>query len=173
MRLSKLGCAEYSTGPLRAGETPPGHLMVDVDSPSSTALALAEIVVHRTAADPARWVTETLHALPGALLATARDGVGWLVGGPGGWLVRIDTDRSHHNEAPTDRVRLGGARMVVPSRPPLLRPEWRSYRLSIGSGPFNHRNTADHAGQRVALQAVAALGGALDTVTSGPTRGTV
>jgi hypothetical protein len=113
-----------STGPLRAGETPPGHLMVDVDSPSSTALALAEIVVHRTAADPARWVTETLHALPGALLATARDGVGWLVGGPGGWLVRINTDRSHHNEAPTDRCSprwcTNGCAIAAPSPSPRM-----------------------------------------------------
>ncbi|MGQ0776816.1 MAG: hypothetical protein ACT4NY_20760 [Pseudonocardiales bacterium] len=68
------------------------HLVVDVDAPTTTMLDLAEIVVHRSPDQASRWITETLRALPGCLLAMAgeKDDY-WLIGGADGSLIRLNT----------------------------------------------------------------------------------
>ena len=56
------------------------HLVVRTDEPSSTALQLADVVVHELPGD-AEWITEILKALPGASLAARPvDEKTWVVG---------------------------------------------------------------------------------------------
>lgn len=83
----------YTAGSLAepAGMPAGAHLVVDVDRAVAGLLTLADVVLHAEPADARRWITETLRALPGCLLAAARDGDGWLVGVADGALVRIVT----------------------------------------------------------------------------------
>ncbi|SFP72251.1 hypothetical protein SAMN05421810_103207 [Amycolatopsis arida] len=80
---------------LRAPDLMPAgtHLVVDVDEPEIGLLDLADVIVHTGPTHPMPWLTETLRALPGCLLAVAREnGDHWLLGTAGGALVRLTTD---------------------------------------------------------------------------------
>ncbi|WP_344430198.1 hypothetical protein [Amycolatopsis minnesotensis] len=59
----------------------PAQLVVHVGEPDATLLELADVVVHDNPRDAGRWLTETLHALPGCTIAAAGlpDG-SWLAG---------------------------------------------------------------------------------------------
>ncbi|QWF82706.1 hypothetical protein [Amycolatopsis sp. CA-230715] len=59
----------------------PAQLVVHIDEPEATLLELADVVVHDDPRDAGRWLTETLHALPGCTIAAAGlpDG-SWLAG---------------------------------------------------------------------------------------------
>ncbi|MEC3974529.1 hypothetical protein [Amycolatopsis sp. H20-H5] len=67
------------------------HLVIDTAEPDASLLSLAAVLVHRTARDASRWITETLRALPGCALAAARiTDTTWLFGTTTGRLVRLD-----------------------------------------------------------------------------------
>ncbi|GGN28981.1 hypothetical protein GCM10011609_85650 [Lentzea pudingi] len=57
------------------------HLVVSSDEPDQDMLQLADIVVHEGPGDAKAWITDTLSALPGAMLASMPvDDTTWLVG---------------------------------------------------------------------------------------------
>ena len=99
-------CATVNRWPAGSVDTPElmpqdAHLVVDADGPLTGMLAMADIVVHRAPReadrdadrDADRWVARTLRALPGCLLALARDRDRdcWLLGTADGGRVRLRT----------------------------------------------------------------------------------
>ncbi|HWE89092.1 MAG TPA: hypothetical protein VG317_06485 [Pseudonocardiaceae bacterium] len=81
----------YAAGTTTALAPEDAHLVVDVDGPLTSLLNMADIVVHTHPENADRWIRETLGALPGALLATAREPGGWLIGVAGGPMLRLRT----------------------------------------------------------------------------------
>jgi hypothetical protein len=66
------------------------HLVVDTREPAGELLNIADVVVHDRPHDSERWISETLRALPGCLVAVARDVHGWLAGTTDGLRARLD-----------------------------------------------------------------------------------
>jgi len=70
---------------------PDTHLVVDTREPNARLLDLADIVLHDRPRDAVRWITETVRALPGCLIAVARVADrAWVAGTAAGLLVRLD-----------------------------------------------------------------------------------
>ncbi|GLZ31952.1 hypothetical protein Lesp02_41400 [Lentzea sp. NBRC 105346] len=69
------------------------YLVVSTDEPTATALELADAVVHARPGDAHAWITGTLAALPGAMVATAPiDDTTWLVGTRTGCIAFTSPD---------------------------------------------------------------------------------
>ncbi|WP_433272004.1 hypothetical protein ACQPZF_14880 [Actinosynnema sp. CS-041913] len=74
------------------GRPPPGcHLVVSTDTPDANRLQAAEIVLHHRPGNAEAWLTETLDALPGLVVAAMPTAPGrWLIGTRDGHRVEAD-----------------------------------------------------------------------------------
>jgi hypothetical protein len=83
--VTRYGLAALTRRPAVAG-----HLVADARAANTRLPELADVVVHPTPLDAARWATETLRALPGCAVAMARAADGtWLAATDGGPAVRF------------------------------------------------------------------------------------